>query len=226
MHKKKSLIAKLIKAFDEMKERKDELPEEFQFLLDDDIKQKLLEAQSNEEKIFAAADLLGETIGDENVDESKMEELIQYLKQEGIIESEEGEEEAEDEENKEDEVAQGDKGKGKGEQEGEFPQGPAQEGGTKEDVKEEAAGAVQEETPEGQPEQAAQIPPGDLGEPPQEGSEAPMREDGKEPETGVSLAPGTIEDASQVSSQGTAEDSKEKVIRRAVKAFESLLREE
>lgn len=77
-----------VKKYDSLaiiKAEKDTLPEEYQFLLDPAFQEEIEAIEGNPDKIMAAASVVGDQIGEENVDKQKVEELVGFLRQQGLL---------------------------------------------------------------------------------------------------------------------------------------------
>lgn len=75
----------LMKAYEALEEHKSEVPEEFKFLLDPQFKEELQNVQSNAEKIYAAAQMVGDQVGEENVNTDTVEEIVAFLKENKLL---------------------------------------------------------------------------------------------------------------------------------------------
>ena len=189
----------ILQSYELIKANKDRLPEEYQFLLDPDFQQEIEQIKGIPDKILSAAQIVGDQVGPENVDKDKVDELVGYLKEHGLLDSQE-------------EAAEG------SEEESEIPAtGPE---GVEESSEE--APVADPEAPEdqrpGEGEEAQEDPKKEIPEPISEDGEAqetPPEEEAK---------PEQEDDASDSKGEPVELESKDKkVLRRALQVIQSLL---
>lgn len=218
-------LSKLIKAFEEGKQ--DELPEEYQFLLDEGFQQEIERLGSKEDKIKAAAQALSDQSGGE-IDKDKVGELVSVMDKQGLLQDAEGSEEPNEE-------GQQDESKDK-----ESPIGSKEEA-PKDGEKAPPSGEEgSEESPEGSSEgdekpsdESSEEGDSEDGE---EGGKSPVEEHlenkKKEHVDGEESEEGSEEEGESDSEEGSVEGSvviepkEKKILRRALKVIEGLLGED
>lgn len=90
-----------INSYEALVKAKDKLPEEFQFLLDPAFQKEIEAIKGNPNKILAAAQVVGDQVGAENVDKGKVEELVSFLKEKGLLEGQKADSPKEEEDGEE-----------------------------------------------------------------------------------------------------------------------------
>lgn len=185
MSKKKVPIDKILSSLKLMKANKDQLPEEYKFLLDQNFQEEIESIKGNPDRILAAAKIVGDEIGEENMDQQKIDELVNYLKTNGLLDGpkKDGDDE-EIEEAPEEGQEETEEGETEAHEEGETPEEEASEHDEVLPNESESPDDVDAGDVEGPAEDDEEIPEEEMEEPEEDGEEPEEEVDGS-PEPGV-----------------------------------------
>jgi len=85
----KKALDNLFSAYELIKQRQEELPEEYRFLLDPEFQEELGSIKTDAEKILTTTQMVGDQIGEESVDKETVEETVEYLREIGLLSTKE-----------------------------------------------------------------------------------------------------------------------------------------
>lgn len=226
--------------------KKQSMPKEFEFLSSPNV-QKQLQAvkddpdgkySADEIRIMMASQAVADQIGQDKLDDKLMASLIEYMKKLNLVSgdanmAQEGEEEVEGEEEG-NEVGE----EAEDEEKEEIPEQESPEGeeGEEQKVEDEKRGMEDEEVPEEESQegefpteeesQEGEVPTEEEGEYPEQEEEEYPEQEGYGQESEYPTEEGVPEEGQPPQGMPMEEDKTERVIRRALRIVEALLREE